>query len=89
MEVIMKLARERYESAPFDAFYTPEEWRARGEKYGALSVLVVVHDGGPYAPLFNYDYEDYKAIEAMQKALEPLGLYAEQCTGWYSAIYRR
>lgn len=70
------------------AFYTPEEWAARGEKYGTGSVLVVVHDGGDLAPSFNMDHCAYESMERVRKALEPLGLYAEQCTSWYSAIYK-
>lgn len=70
------------------AFYTPAEWEARGEKYGSGSELIVVHDGGDLAPSFNMDYCCYESVEEVQKALERLGLYAEQCTSWYSAIYK-
>ncbi len=69
------------------AFYTPEEWAARGEEYGARSVLVVCHDGGDLAPFFNWDYGDAESVERMRQELEKEGLYAEQCTSWYSAIY--
>lgn len=71
------------------AFYTPDEWKARKEKYGTDSVLIVVHDGGDLAHYFNYDYQAYKSIEAMDKALDSLGFYAEPCTTWYTAIYQR
>lgn len=69
------------------SIYTQEQWRKRGEDYGNGAVLVVVHDGGPFAPYFNWDYCDYEAVERMSSALESLGLFAEQCTCWYSAIY--
>lgn len=69
-------------------FYSPEEWAARGEKFGTGSLLVIVHDGGDLAKFFNYDYTDYKSIEKMDKSLAAVGLRAEQCTCWYSAIYR-
>lgn len=68
-------------------FYSPEEWRKRGEKYGLTSELVIVHDGGDHAAAFSYDHEQYKVIDALRERLLPLGLYAEQCTSWYSAIY--
>jgi hypothetical protein len=71
------------------AFYTPKEWANRGENYGHESVLIVVHDGGDQARYFNLDYEQYEAHERMHAHLEQLGLYAEQCTGWYSAVYVR
>ena len=69
------------------AFYTPEEWKDRGEDYGHGSVLIVVHDGGDQAPYFNMDYEQYAKHDRMTTHLEQIGLYAEQCTCWYSAVY--
>lgn len=69
-------------------FYTPAEWRERGEVHGMRAALVVVHDGGDYAPFFNYDYRQYHRIEAMDAALREKGYYAEQLTGWYTGIYK-
>ena len=69
-------------------FYTPEEGKARGEKYGRNALVIVVHDGGDVAPYFNWDYECYKMIEGLGEALAKIGCFAEQCTGWYSAIYK-
>ena len=45
-------------------------------------------NGGDFAPFFNYDYMQYKKIEAMNKALSQIGYYAESCTCWYSAVYK-
>lgn len=70
------------------AFYTPKEWKEKGEKYGTNSKLILVHDGGELAPYFNYDYECYGMIEKMDKALKEIGYYAESCTCWYTAIYK-
>lgn len=71
-------------------FYTPEEWRARNEKYGTTSELVIVHDGGDYAPLMNLDYMAYDLFDAFMKKFSELcpGHYIEACTGWYSAVYK-
>jgi len=69
------------------AFYTPEEWRDSGEEYGHGAVLIVVHDGGHMARYFNLSYEQYACVDRMGTRLRTLGLYAEQCTGWYSAVY--
>lgn len=69
------------------AFYTPKEWRARGELYGTDALLVVVHDGGDLAPFFNLDYGAYKLFDKMWNALEPVGVWAEACTSWYTAVY--
>ena len=69
-------------------FYSPKEWKDRGEEYGTESLLVVVHDGGDAAYWFNYDYMAYSMIDKMTKELqEKLNVYAEQCTCWYTAIY--
>lgn len=70
------------------AFYSPKQWRARGEDYGTEAELIVVHDGGDLAPYFNYDYECYQMVEQMNAALLEAGLFAESCTSWYTAIYR-
>ena len=76
------------------AFYSPEQWAERGEEHGRGSLLVIVHEGSPLAPWFSLDaaYQtgaasDYDRVETMRQALEAVGLYAEQCTLWYSAIY--
>lgn len=68
-------------------FYSPQSWKERGEKYGLKSVLVVVHDGGDHAGYFNLSYDAHQCIDSMQSDLRKIGLYAEQCTSWYSAIY--
>lgn len=71
------------------AFYSPAEWKARGEEYGITSELVIVHDGGDLAPVFNIDYEMYELQDRMDiEVLRPLGLFAEPCTCWYTAIYK-
>jgi hypothetical protein len=69
------------------AFRSPQEWAERGEEYGKSSVLVVVHDGGAHAPAFNWDYGDYGLIEDLDARLREHGLFPEQCTSWYSAVY--
>jgi hypothetical protein len=69
------------------AFYSPAEWRERGEDYAQNAVLIVVHDGGDHAPYFNWDYGYARGIEAVMAALLPHGVFAEQATSWYSGIY--
>lgn len=71
------------------AFYSPEEWQIRGEKYGEGSVLIVVHDGGDLAPIFNLDYECYALNEKMDAALNKAGFWAESMTSWCTAIYKK
>ncbi|MFA5712339.1 hypothetical protein [Mycolicibacterium sp.] len=69
-------------------FYTPQQWQDRGESYGTTSLLVITHDGGDHAGAFNLDYGDYKFNEELMRRLRDKGMFAEACTGWYSAIYR-
>jgi len=70
------------------SFYSPQEWKEREEKYGTESILIVTYDGGDLAPYFNLDYECYSQFESMTKSLDKVGLIAEPCTCWYSAIYK-
>ncbi len=81
------LGKERPYDGGCRTFYSPEEWRARGEHYGRESCLIVVHDGGDYAYAFSHSYGDSVLMEAMREALDAEGYYAEACTGWYTAIY--
>lgn len=73
------------------AFRSPKEWEARGERYGCKSELVVVYDGGDLGQFFSLDQAEpgYGLYEEMRKALALAGVYAEECTGWYAAIYPR
>lgn len=80
--------KERPYGGGCKAFHTPEQWRARGEQYGLASVLILCHDGGDLRSYCNWDYGQYSAIDAFAKHLASLGYYVEQCTSWYSAIYR-
>jgi hypothetical protein len=85
------------------AFYSPIEWMARGEEYGTTAHLIVVYDGGDMRPVFSmdaaYDLDcefyrktctprpAYALYEGMQENLSTAGLYFEECTRWYSAVY--
>ena len=69
-------------------FYSPEQWKERGEEYGLESELVVVHDGGDVCNWMAYDCEHPNLRAAMDEALSEVGLWAECCTCWYTAIYK-
>lgn len=88
MEVLR--AHDGEDTGGCKSFYSPAEWKARGEEYGTESELVVVYDGGDLRPFFNMDdaYPGYDLHEKMRQALAKAGLYAEECTGWYGAVYR-
>lgn len=68
-------------------FYTPAQWAERGEEWGLRSLLVITHDGGAHAACFNWAYEQEDLIEELASVLAAVGLRAEQCASWYSAIY--
>ena len=78
---------EPYSGGGCRAFYTPEEWRDRGEKYGTDSVLILCHDGGDLALYCNLDYAYYRGQKLLNFCLKDIGYYYEPCTSWYSAVY--
>ena len=69
------------------AFYTPEQWTLRGDQFGEGSVLIVVHDGGDLASVFNGSYGS-PLFDQMAKRLERNGYYAESLSTWATAIYK-
>lgn len=70
-------------------FYTPDDWRDRGNVYGRDSVLIISHDGGALAHVCNMDYGCYALMEEFTQFLYSHGYYIEACTSWYSAIYHK
>lgn len=91
-KIIIQLAKELWGEAPdgggCKAFYSPEEWKERGEDYGTNSELVVVYDGGDLYEIFNPDSGNYKWFDRLNERLEKHGYWVEACTCWYSAIYK-
>lgn len=89
---ITKWYTERFGEAPdgggCKAFYSTKEWKDRGEDYGTESLLILCHDGGDLYYLCNYEAGCYKTIDDFQAFLQrEHGVYVEQCTPWYSAVY--
>lgn len=68
--------------------YTRQQWVDRGEEYGLGAVLIVTHDGGVHAPAFDHSYGSYDLREALRHWMTQHGFWIEQCTSWYSAVYR-
>ena len=85
------------------AFYTPAEWSAKGREYGGRSHLVIAYDRGSLRPVFSMDAaydldcdhyqrtgksrEPYALYKGLRVKLREAGLYFEECTRWYSAVY--
>lgn len=92
-EAVMKVLREHNatETGGCKTFYSPAEWKRRGEEYGTNSVLIVVYDSGEVGCFFNLDRDngEYTFTTAMQKALKKAGFYYEECTSWYAAVYKK
>lgn len=91
-EVIMRVLQDddMTHTGGCKAFYSPREWAERGEKYGAQSDLIVVYDGGDLRYYFNLNADietGYIFTTRMIEALAAAGLWSEECTGWYAAIY--
>ena len=80
------MAKNHLETGGCRTFYTPQEWRDRGESYGTRSLLVFVYDGGDLYGIANM-HCGYKLHEELVEKLGEIGVYFECCTGWYSAIY--
>ena len=88
-KVILKVAKEYGLSytGGCTPFYSPKEWKERGERYGTESLLIACHDGGDLSAFF-CPYEASETLaEALRMALAEKGLFFENCTGWYTAIY--
>lgn len=72
------------------AFYTPKEWvEEKGNDYGVGSELIVVYDGGDLHPFFEFEGGNSSLIDSMTAELEKVGVWSENCTSWYSAVYKK
>lgn len=70
------------------AFYSPAEWAQRKEDpIGPNGVLVVVHDGGDLAPVFNISYEQYALGDEISAKLKEHELWFESATCWYGVVF--
>jgi hypothetical protein len=88
---VMPLVNGEVDTGGCKTFYSPAEWRAKGEHYCLDAELIVVYDGGDVAGFFNYEYamdfDNYSLINDMDQQLSNAGFYSEQGTNWYSGIY--
>jgi hypothetical protein len=70
------------------AFYSPKEWAARKESYGADSKLIVVYDGGEIRELFDPYSLSFKPFLDFKDKFAKAGFFAEPATCWYSCVYK-
>jgi len=68
--------------------YTPEKWRARGEKYGNDALFTITTEG-ELNHILNYpeSKHDFKVIDDFSKFLKKLGVYYEQGHAWSLHFY--
>ena len=65
------------------------EWECAGHReYGKGALMLLIHEpGSVLRPYCNYDCYAYDKIEQLTDALSAIGLYVEDCTGYYSGVY--
>ena len=68
------------------SFFTPEEWRARGEQYCTESKLVLVFEGGLYHLLNGY-MNAPELYEEFDRFVNGFGYYFAQGTAWSLGFY--
>lgn len=91
MKDIKKFIRDLEESDGHhsDTFFcSPNVWKARGEKYGLLSDLILCIEGSVLYEILNYD-EAPVVEEKFQSMCEKHGYYFEFGSNWFLAFYRR
>jgi len=62
-----------------------------GESMGQDSLLIVCHDGAACKPCVSLrDMPgDLELYESLSQLLELAGFYMQECTNWYTAVYRK
>jgi hypothetical protein len=89
-EIIRDFCREHKLGSNQRVFHSPAEWTLG---YGQGSLMVVLHEGSDANRALSMDGADeqnggdYSLYEALQERLREAGVYIEQCTRWYSAVY--
>lgn len=91
VDIFVKVAKEftGEVSAELKTFWTPEEWKDKGEDYGTESELVVCYDGlNSFSHICDTMSGSISAHEKLQDELFKAGYFFEQCTNWYGAVYK-
>jgi hypothetical protein len=90
--MVLKCALKTLGEAPYTGgcctFYTPDEWKARKEEHCLNAELIIVHDGGDFSNMCNYNKCEYTLLEKFANELKKKGYYTESAYGWYSGLYK-
>jgi hypothetical protein len=66
---------------------TGTDWNDRGEDFGQGAKAVLLIDGSPLYPIFNYGEPSWNISENFREFLDRLGLWYEMMHAWSIAIY--
>ena len=74
-------------------FWSPKQWRDKGEPFGKGAELIILHEGGDHAQFFSLDHayessKPYEDFEFMIQYLKQRGFWAESLYRWSTAIYK-
>lgn len=75
-----------HELAGDTAFHTPEEWRARGERYCTEAELILVFEGGLYRLLNGYS-GGVKLYEEFERLVNGFGYFYRMGNAWNLGFY--
>jgi hypothetical protein len=89
LQIIKEFLASRGIVSEDENFCAPQKWN---DRYGTNSELVIQYDGSSLRRVFSmdacYDARSYEPYEKLQELLAVSGLYFEECTGWYAAVYK-
>jgi len=69
-------------------FYSPAEWKTRGEHYLHGAELIIVCDGGSVKRAVLFAGEDHRLREQFYVMLNQAGFHLEEGEHWYAGVYR-
>src|SRR5579884_775745 len=69
------------------AFYSPQQWKERGEEYGHDALLILVYDGGDISMCMDPAEGQHELVDRFMENLEQNGFVIEPLSHWCSAIY--
>lgn len=89
-QVIIDFCKQHDLESDQEVFFDPHHWMGA---FGDNSLLIVTHANTDASRALSLDgaYErnrrDYSLYDALYKQLASVGVYIEQCTKYYSAVY--
>jgi hypothetical protein len=69
------------------AFYSPQQWKERGEEYGHDALLILVYDAGDIGMCMDPAEGQHELVDQFRENLDRHGFVIEPLSHWCSAIY--